>query len=253
MRFSSLGSGSKGNATLVESGATCIMIDCGFSCIEVEKRIQRLEKSPADIDAILITHEHSDHIGGVARLSRKYKIPVWATAGTLATRQAADMPNVNRINSHTAFTIGDLSIQPFPVPHDAREPCQFVFSDGSLQLGILTDIGNITPHVIEILGGVDALVLECNHDVRMLQDGPYPYSLKQRVSGIFGHLSNDQAARLLSSMDTSRLRQLVLAHLSDKNNHPDLVMNTLTSSVNLDYIDVTIACQQQGIEWCDVG
>ncbi|MEE9492310.1 MAG: MBL fold metallo-hydrolase [Gammaproteobacteria bacterium] len=252
MRFASLGSGSKGNATLVESGATCVMIDCGFSCVQVEKRIKRLKKSPADIDAILVTHEHSDHIGGVARLSRKYHIPVWATPGTLATRQAADMPNANYINSHTAFTIGDLSIQPFPVPHDAREPCQFIFRDGDLQLGLLTDIGNITPHVVEILGGIDALVLECNHDLRMLQDGPYSYSLKQRVGGIFGHLSNDQAARLLSSMDTSRLRKLVLAHLSDKNNHPDLVMNTLTSSVNLDYIDVTIACQAQGLEWCDV-
>lgn len=252
MRFASLGSGSRGNATLVEQGATCVMVDCGFSCAEVEKRLARLGRAPADISAILVTHEHSDHIGGVGRLARKYDIPVWSTPGTLAAARDADIASPNLFNCHRPFAVGELEVLPFPVPHDAREPCQFVFDDGAARLGVLTDIGSLTPHVLRSLDGVDALILEFNHDTAMLADGPYPPRLKQRVGGDFGHLNNAQAADLLERLDRSRLRRLVAAHLSEKNNHPDRVRETLDATLAGDDCDVVIACQAQGFGWLGV-
>ncbi len=252
MRFASLGSGSRGNATLVESGSTCVMVDCGFSCAEVEKRLARLKRTPADIDAILVTHEHTDHIGGVGRLARKYGIPVWATAGTLSAGQGGDIAYPNTFNCHRPFVIGALEVRPFPVPHDAREPCQFVFGDGRARLGMLTDIGSLTPHVVRSLDAVDALILEFNHDTGMLADGPYPPRLKQRVGGDFGHLNNAQAAGLLQRLDRSRLRRLVAAHLSEKNNHPDRVRDVLDDTLAGDACEVVIACQEQGFDWFGV-
>lgn len=249
MRFASLGSGSRGNATLVESGTTCIMVDCGFSALETGKRLARLHRSPADVTAILVTHEHSDHIGGVARFANRHQIPVWATAGTLASKKGVSIENTQVINSHQSFVIGELEVQPFPVPHDAREPCQFVFSNGTVRLGILTDIGSITGHVVDTLGGIDAMLLECNHDPRMLADGPYPQSLKDRVGGQYGHLSNQQAADLLSRMDTTRLRQLVAAHLSDKNNQPQLARQVIAGALGDGLTDISIACQEAGFDW----
>ena len=228
------------------------MIDCGFSCVETEKRLARLDKTAADIDAILVTHEHTDHIGGVARLSKKHNIPVRATAGTLAASQAAGIELAQPLNSHQSFLIGDLEIQPFPVPHDAREPCQFVFSDGEVRLGVLTDTGSITRHVVDSLDGVDALLLECNHDPAMLADGPYPPRLKARVAGEFGHLSNQQAASLLASIDTSRLRHLYAAHLSDKNNQPDYARRELSAVFDGHEPAICIACQSNGFDWCVV-
>ncbi len=139
MRFASLGSGSRGNATLVEAGKTLVMVDCGFSCAEVERRMARLERLPEDLAGILVTHEHADHISGVGRLARKYKLPVWMTPGTSAMQKDPDGVQVEWFNGHQPFLIGDLEIHPFPVPHDAREPCQFRFSDGTRQLGLLTD------------------------------------------------------------------------------------------------------------------
>lgn len=249
MRFSSLGSGSRGNATLVESGATCVMVDCGFSALETGKRLARLNKLPSDIAAILVTHEHADHIGGVARFSNKHDIPVWATAGTLSTQQGVSIKNAQCFNSHQPFGIGDLEVQPFPVPHDAREPCQFVFGNSAVRLGILTDIGSITGHVVETLNGVDAMLLEFNHDIAMLADGPYPPRLKERVGGEYGHLSNQQAADLLKKIDTSRLRYLIAAHLSDKNNRPQLARQAITSVLDSAHTDIAIACQNTGFDW----
>lgn len=252
MRFASLGSGSRGNATLVESGATCVMVDCGFSALEAGKRLARLNKLPADITAILVTHEHADHMGGVARFSNKHDIPVWATAGTLNTKLGAGIKNTQCFNSHQAFAMGELEVQPFPVPHDAREPCQFVFSNGRVRLGILTDIGSITGHVVDTLSGVDAMLLECNHDPAMLADGPYPPSLKQRVGGEYGHLSNQQAANLLSRIDTSRLRRLVAAHLSDKNNQPQLARQAISEAIDCGLTEFSIACQDTGFDWLTI-
>lgn len=249
MRFSSLGSGSRGNATLVESGSTCLMIDCGFSCVETEKRLARLNTRPSDLAAILVTHEHADHIGGVERFAVKHAIPVYATAGTLASRQTNGNWDATPICSHRPFQIGDLEVHPFPVPHDAREPCQFVFHDGRIRLGLLTDTGSLTRYTVDMLSGVDGLVLECNHDTGMLADGPYPARLKQRVGGQYGHLSNQQAADLLSRIDTSRLQCLVGAHLSDKNNHPDLARQALACQIDEATMHIAIACQERGFGW----
>lgn len=253
LRFASLGSGSKGNATLVESGNTCVLIDCGFSTREVEKRLPRLDKSPEDIDAILVTHEHGDHVRGVARLSRKYKVPVWMTSGTYAhCKQREDYPHVSIFSSHQGFVINDLEINPFPVPHDAREPVQFVFSNGRLRLGILTDTGSITPHIMTMLDGLDALLLEGNHDLQMLMNGSYSVSLKRRVSGRTGHLSNDQAAELLQGIDCSKLQYIVAAHLSDKNNHPDIVIDTFAAAINCARQRIELADQEDGFYWKDL-
>jgi phosphoribosyl 1,2-cyclic phosphodiesterase len=249
MRFASLGSGSHGNATLVEVDTTCLMIDCGFSCKETEKRLQQLGVTPDSIDAILVTHEHSDHISGVARYSRRYGTPVWMTPGTEAMHQGGEVAELNFFSSHQPFRIGNIDIQPFPVPHDAREPCQFVFSDGQRRLGLLTDTGSITRHMVEALEGLDALILEFNHDPDMLAEGPYPPGLKARVGGDFGHLSNGQAADLLGRLDLRHLKLLVAAHLSEKNNHPDLAREHVENALNGWNTDIHIADQLVGIPW----
>jgi phosphoribosyl 1,2-cyclic phosphodiesterase len=249
MRFASLGSGSKGNATLVEAGATRVLVDCGFSCAEAEKRLARLSLTPQDLDAVLVTHEHSDHIAGVARLSRRHRLPVWMTPGTEAEHRGGGLADYRCINSHRAFRIGDLRIEPFPVPHDAREPCQFVFSDGRRRLGLLTDAGSITPHMLQALDSLDALILECNHDPDMLAAGPYPPSLKRRVGGPYGHLSNGQAADILKNISTDRLQHLVAAHISEKNNQPALALACLGAAVGESRFGILAADQPAGMPW----
>ncbi len=227
-----------------------MLVDCGFSTREVEKRLQRLQITPQALAAIVVTHEHSDHVQGVARLSRKYDIPVWMTAGTYARcQQRDDYPFLSLFNSHQAFAIDALEIQPFPVPHDAREPAQFVFSNGAQRLGILTDTGCITAHIRDMLDGVDALLLEGNHDLEMLMNGSYPQQLKQRVAGRTGHLSNDQAAGLLTDIDCSHLQHIVAAHLSEKNNHPDKVLETFSDALNCSPDWIELADQEMGFDW----
>lgn len=253
MRFASLGSGSKGNATLVEAGASRVLVDCGFSCAEAEKRLARFALSPADLDAILVTHEHSDHISGVARLSRRHGIPVWMTAGTHAMHKGGDLAAWHCINSHQAFAVGDLQVRPFPVPHDAREPCQFVFGDGAGSLGLLTDVGSLTPHMLQALDSLDALILECNHDTGMLARGPYPPRLKARVGGPYGHLSNLQAAELLTKINTERLQHLVAAHLSEQNNDPQLAFDSLAGALGHSPERIVIADQPEGLPWRAIG
>ena len=201
MRFAYLGSGSKGNSALIESDGTCVMVDCGFSVAETESRLARLGRTAADIDALLVTHEHADHIGGVARIARKHGIPVWMTAGTYSATRDRAFPEPTLFNCHSEFSIGAIEVMPMPVPHDAREPCQFVFHDGGHRLGILTDTGHVTRHVLEHLAGCDGLVIECNHDLHMLMRGPYPAAVKRRVAGDLGHLNNDQAAALVGRLD----------------------------------------------------
>ena len=249
MRFASLGSGSKGNATLVEVGATRILVDCGFSCVETEKRLARLSLEPGDLSAILVTHEHGDHISGVARLSRRYQLPVWMTAGTEAVHKGGEVAAWQCFNGHENFSIGELHIEPFPVPHDAREPCQFVFSDGERRLGLLTDVGSITSHIVQALLNLDAIILECNHDPDMLSNGPYPPVLKQRVGGPFGHLSNQQAAELLARIDTDHLQHLVIAHLSEKNNEPELPRALLSEVLGCRAEEILVADQPDGMSW----
>jgi phosphoribosyl 1,2-cyclic phosphodiesterase len=249
MRFASLGSGSKGNATLVEVGNTRLLIDCGFSCLETEKRLARLALHPGDLTAILVTHEHSDHISGVARVSRRYGIPVWMTAGTEAAHKGGRLAAWHCFNAHQCFEIGDVQIRPFPVPHDAREPCQFVFSDGVRSLGLLTDTGSLTPHLVKALARLDGFILECNHDPDLLADGSYPAPLKERVGGPFGHLSNQQAADLLRRIDTARLQHLIAAHLSEENNRPHLARESLSAALGCRPAEILVADQPAGMPW----
>jgi phosphoribosyl 1,2-cyclic phosphodiesterase len=251
MRFASLGSGSEGNGLLVEAGDTRVLIDCGFGIRDTIARLARVGVAPDTLSAIIVTHEHSDHIGGVAPFAARFGTPVWLTFGTLAvvSDRFADLPCVRGFDSHDSFAIDAIEVHPFPVPHDAREPVQFVCSDGRWRLGVLTDLGVSTAHVEASLSGCDALVLECNHDLEMLANGDYPESLKRRIASKVGHLDNGAAAGLLGRIDTSRLKHLIAAHLSQQNNRPELARAALAGSLNCDLDWIGVADQQLGFGW----
>jgi len=253
MRFASLGSGSSGNALIAEVGETRVMMDCGFALAETTERLARLGLAPGALAAIVVTHEHDDHLGGVARFAKRHALPVYLTRGT-AQWLPEDFPAVlvRLIDSHSTFAIGDLAVEPFAVPHDAREPVQYVFTDGAKRLGVVTDLGTSTQHVQEKLSGCDALVLECNHDLDMLMQGPYPPSLKQRVAGKFGHLSNAAAGALLSDLDRTRLRHLIAAHLSRQNNTPALAVAALAQAAGCEPAWVGVASQSTGFDWREI-
>jgi len=252
VRFAVLGSGSRGNATLIQAGATTVLLDCGFSLAQLEQRLARRALRVQDLDAVVVTHEHGDHVGGVAVLARTYGLPVWATPGTARAAGLHLLPECRLFDCHAPFAIDDVHVAPFPVPHDAREPCQFVFGDGARRLGILTDVGCSTPHIIASLNGCDALMLECNHDLTMLVTGEYSPRLKQRVGGRHGHLNNDQAAGLLAALDRSKLRHLVAAHLSEKNNRPELARRALAEVMQCEEDWIAVAHQEQGLDWRDL-
>lgn len=251
IRFASLGSGSQGNALIVESGTTRVLVDCGFSARGAAGRLARLMTAAEQLTAVLVTHEHSDHLSGVWSLARRHRLTVYLTHGTsvAAARDLRDWPAYRVIDSQTPFAIGDLEIQPFPVPHDAREPVQYVFGDGSLRLGVLTDAGSITPHMVKVLQACDGLVLECNHDRDLLATSRYPPALKQRVGGRLGHLENGQAASLLAQTDTRRLQHVVAAHLSKENNRPRLAAAALAAALGCTEDWIGIADQDEGFAW----
>ena len=249
-----MGSGSKGNGLLVSVGETYVLLDCGFGLKDSIARMARLGVAPEQLSGILVTHEHGDHIGGVARLSRKFDLPVWLTHGTLRAQPKAfaGIAQLYEIDPHQPFTIQDMEIRPYPVPHDAAEPVQFVFSDGARKLGVLTDVGCSTPHISEMLSGCHALVLECNHDAEMLRDGEYHYRLKQRVAGRFGHLSNDESAAILAGLDASCLQHLIAAHISGQNNTAELAVQALSGALNCEESWVGVADQQLGFAWREI-
>jgi phosphoribosyl 1,2-cyclic phosphodiesterase len=249
LRFAAIGSGSEGNGLLVQSGNTTVMVDCGFTLAETEARLTRHGLTAGALSAILVTHEHGDHIDGVARLARKYSLPVYLSRGSAFHLGEVEPELIHYIDPHTAFEIDALQVQPFPVPHDAREPIHFVFSDGDLRLGCLTDIGCVTPHVVAVLSGVEALVLECNHDESMLANGPYPASLKSRVGGRLGHLSNRQSGELLAALDQRRLRHVLAAHLSKTNNREALATAALAQALGCASHWVGVATQDEGFGW----
>lgn len=252
MRIASLGSGSRGNGTLVEDDETCLLVDLGFTLKETERRLKVLAKKATDIDAILVTHEHSDHIHGVGAFARKYKIPVYLSPGTYSGSSLNASPEIERINCHKAFGIKSIKVEPVPVPHDAKEPCQYLFSSEDYRFGVLTDLGHITSHVVDSYKACDALFLESNHDPAMLLNGPYPYPLKQRVGGDHGHLNNGQAAELLLQVDLGKLRHLVLSHISEHNNTPKLALDAVEPVLEKVSTRVHLAKQAQVLDWIDL-
>jgi len=254
MRFASLASGSRGNALVIEAGGTRLMLDCGLAPRETERRLARLELAPSDIDGILLTHEHSDHADGALAFAGRHGVTLWLTHGTWRAIAGGAAPHATMriIDSHTPFAVGGVEVRPFPVPHDAREPAQFVFSDGAKRVGVLTDTGTSTPHIEAMLTGCAALVLECNHDARMLSDGAYPAWLKSRIGGAFGHLANETAARLLAALDTRDLQHIVAAHLSQENNTPELACTALADALNCDPDWIGVAGQEDGFGWRSV-
>lgn len=258
MRFASLGSGSEGNALLVEcedgSRSVRILVDCGFGVREAKRRLGDLGLSASDIDAILVTHEHSDHIGGAYRLAVSASVPLHLTYGTVkgALPPSSVDPFWQYIDPGRGFEIKGVHVQPFAVPHDAREPVQFVFDDGRHRLGVVTDLGFPSPHVVSALQRLDALVLECNHDPVLLERSDYPRSLKRRIGGDYGHLSNEAAGRLLASIDQSRLNHVLAAHLSRQNNRPELAQAALAVAWGVTPEEIGIVDQDAGLSWVDL-
>lgn len=258
MRFCSLGSGSEGNGFIVEGGdpqaPVRLLVDCGFGRQELERRLLARGLALADLGGVLVTHEHGDHVAGVARLARATSLPVYATHGTWRVGALADVDPACRrtIDPHRPFEIGAMRVEPMPVPHDAREPAQFVFDDGRLRLGILTDLGHATAHLTQMLRRLDALVIECNHDVGLLENSHYPPSLKRRIGGAYGHLANDSAAALLARIDHSRLRCVVAAHLSRQNNRADLAQSALAGAWGCETTRIRVADQDDGLDWITV-
>jgi phosphoribosyl 1,2-cyclic phosphodiesterase len=230
------------------------MMDCGFKLSESLARLARLGLTPEALSGIVVTHEHGDHVAGVARLAKKYAIPVWLTHGTLRAqfKSLGTLSNVTEINPDHSFSIRDVLVQPYVVPHDASEPVQYVFGEGAGRLGVLTDVGHSTPHIEQTLSGCAALVLECNHDVALLAKSDYPFSLKQRVGGRFGHLNNQDAGALLARLDTSQLQHIVAAHLSRKNNTPGLAARALSQVLNCGDEWIGVATQEEGFSWREI-
>lgn len=263
MRFCALGSGSEGNAWLIESTQvtgslpTRVMVDCGFTLKDTVARLSDKGLSPADVHAILVTHEHDDHVGGVFKFARKFGTPVYSTSGTFRASVNAGLVDPNWIENgrvrlfdpEVAWDFGDLHIQPFTVPHDAAEPSQFTLFDGKHRFGIMTDCGKATPHLIQRLSGCHALVLESNHDESLLRQSEYPVTLKRRIAGDYGHLSNDAAHDILASIDRDPLRCLVAAHLSQNTNNPDCVRRSWTQTLQTFAGDFCFANQQHGLDW----
>jgi len=259
IRFRSLGSGSSGNATVVEatSGITTtrLLVDTGFSLRELETRLARAGLGVGDIDAIFVTHEHGDHVGCAVAFAVRHELPLWMSRGTWrALGEPVAPAGLRFARDDESVAIGDLELLPFTVAHDAAEPLQLRCSDGSVQLVVLTDLGSITTHMLERVDGCDALILECNHDMTMLAASRYPASLKARIGGRFGHLSNDVAVEILARCMSARLRHLVAAHLSRENNRPELVRTLLGEKWGgPGGADIVVADPGSGFGWLQIG
>ena len=257
LRFRSLGSGSTGNAALVEAtsaGRTSrLLIDCGFGLKQLDLRLAQAGLAASDIDAIFVTHEHGDHIGCAHSLSRRNRIPIWMSEGTWLATGGRDFEGLlNLARDDTQFEVGDICVQPFTVPHDAREPLQLRCTDGNRTLGVLTDLGHATAHVLARLSGVHALLLEFNHDSELLANSAYPPFLKHRVGGNYGHLSNTAAAEIARAVLHDGLRHVVAAHLSEQNNRPDIVRRLMAEALGGNEAEMLTATASQGSPWLDV-
>jgi phosphoribosyl 1,2-cyclic phosphodiesterase len=256
LRFKSLGSGSTGNATVVETSGSKpvrLLIDCGFGLKQLAQRLSKASLAPSDIDAVFITHEHGDHIGSAVAMALQNRIPVWMSLGTYEAISSPDLQGLLRIAKDSeTIDLGSLRITPFTVPHDAREPLQLSCTQGSSKLGVVTDLGHATPHVLNHLQQCNAMVLECNHDTDLLASSNYPAFLKKRVGGSHGHLSNTAAAAIADRVNHPDLHVVVAAHLSQQNNRPDLVRAGLGQALGCSAEDIVIATPDQGCDWLAV-
>ncbi|MCI8528212.1 MAG: MBL fold metallo-hydrolase [Lachnospiraceae bacterium] len=239
MRLCSIASGSSGNCIYVGSEATHLLVDVGISGKKTENGLKELGLSGKDIDGILITHEHSDHIQGLGVMARKYEIPIYATAGTIKAMKncdglgAVEESLFHEVKEDMKFTLKDLTVNPMRISHDAAQPVGYRIVYGRKKVAICTDLGVYNEYTVECLKGMDALLLEANHDVNMLQVGPYPYKLKQRILGERGHLSNENTGRLLCRILHDNLRTILLGHLSKENNLPELAYESVRMEINM--------------------
>lgn len=256
LRLCSLGSGSTGNATLIESrgllGCTRVMIDCGFTLREIEMRLRRAGVEPAQVDAIFVTHEHGDHVGSALAFARRHGSALWMSRGTWRAIGEPAVAGLGFARDGQAIAVGDLELRPFTVPHDAREPLQLCLGDGARRIGVLTDVGMPTTHLLRQLQGCDALVLECNHDREMLARSAYPASLKARIASRHGHLANDLSAQILAQCRHAGLQHVVAAHLSERNNTPALAAAVLAEVLGAAAADIVVADPSSGFAWLDL-
>ena len=258
---SMLASGSRGNCAMVSSTRTKILVDAGISCRETFKRMKALGDDPKSLSAILITHEHTDHVYGLATLAKKLHIPIfmtgathqmWARAMRDETGERPQLEKLEKFESGHSFQVGDIVIKPFTIPHDAADPVGFTFRAEGIKVGIATDLGYIPVSVRDHLRGCDVLVMESNHDLEMLRGGPYPWSVKQRVMSRVGHLSNEALADFLANDYDNNAAFVVLAHLSEQNNHPEIAQRgaerALAARGNLFQNRVLLAAQSEALE-----
>lgn len=239
MRFCSIASGSSGNCVYVGCQNTNLLIDAGISGKRIEKGLAEIGIEPSSVNAILITHEHSDHIQGAAILARKYKIALYGTKKTLDYIYKTDgklcSEYICPISPDNSFFVGDIEVTPFKISHDACDPVSYSLRADGKKLGVVTDLGFYDDYIIKNLTGADALYVEANHDINMLMVGSYPYSLKQRISGSKGHLSNDDCGRLVCGLQHEGLKYVVLAHLSKENNYAELAYETVRAEVLMNW------------------
>ncbi len=239
MRLCSIASGSSGNCIYVGSETAHLLVDAGISGKRMESGLNSLGLTGRDLDGILITHEHADHIGGLGVMARKYGIPVYATRGTIAAMLECgslgkvDTSLFREIREDEKFTVKDLTVNPMRISHDAAQPVAYRIAYGNKKVGICTDLGIYNDYTVECLKGMDAVLLEANHDVKMLQVGPYPYYLKQRILGDRGHLSNENSGRLLSRILHDKLQTVILGHLSKENNLPELAYEAVRMEITM--------------------
>jgi len=250
VRYASLGSGSRGNATLVEHQGECILIDSGFSRKITLQRMTQLGIDPQQLKAVLVTHEHSDHAKGVQTLCDTLDIPFYASFGTARKMEWLDHSLWHCIRAEQVIDLAGLSITPVCVPHDAQEPLQYVMQNPQgYKLGVLSDLGSLTPHIVQHYSGCHALQIEANHDPHLLQVGPYPPSLRVRVAGNYGHLNNQQCAELVSRVSWPGLKKVSAGHISEKNNDRNLVKQLLAPVLNCSPADVELLEQDQVSDW----
>ncbi|MPM44508.1 putative metallo-hydrolase YycJ [bioreactor metagenome] len=259
LRLKSLGSGSSGNSTLIEgrSGTLTrrLLVDCGIGIRTLALRLGEAGNAIAQIDAIFITHEHSDHVGCMATLALRHGIPVWMSRGTYAAIGEPELHGLLRIAEHNSPIDmgGAFEALPFSVPHDAREPLHLRLSDGSHHAAVLTDLGHASPEVIPYVTNCQALLIEANHDAEMLRTGRYPAFLKRRIAGANGHLANEQTEALLRTVNHAGLQRVVAAHLSAENNRPELARAAVARALGWSPDDVDIALQRGGSPWVQLG